>query len=47
MWSSDYPHSETTFPNSQTVIERDFQGVPENDIREIIAERARRLYAVG
>ena len=47
MWSSDYPHSETTFPNSQTVIARDFQDVPENDIREIVAERARRLYAVG
>ena len=47
MWSSDYPHSETTFPNSQAVIERDFQGIPENDIREIVAERARRLYAVG
>ena len=47
MWSSDYPHSETTFPNSQTVIARDFHDVPENDIREIVAERARRLYAVG
>jgi predicted TIM-barrel fold metal-dependent hydrolase len=47
MWSSDYPHSETTFPNSRDVIARDFVGVPEEDIRMIVAERARRLYAVG
>ncbi|TAL03058.1 MAG: amidohydrolase [Rhodospirillaceae bacterium] len=46
MWSSDYPHSETTFPRSHEVIARDFEGVPEEDIREIICERARRVYAV-
>jgi predicted TIM-barrel fold metal-dependent hydrolase len=47
MWSSDYPHSETTFPNSREVIARDFVGVPEDDVRMIVSERARRLYAVG
>jgi len=47
MWSSDYPHSETTFPNSLQVIERDFEGIPEADIREIVCDRARRLYRVG
>jgi predicted TIM-barrel fold metal-dependent hydrolase len=47
MWSSDYPHSETTFPNSQAVIARDFDGIPENDICKIIDQRARRLYAVA
>ena len=35
MWSSDYPHSETTLLHSHAVIARDFEGVPENDIREI------------
>ncbi|TAL03065.1 MAG: amidohydrolase [Rhodospirillaceae bacterium] len=47
MWSSDYPHSETTFPRSHEVIARDFDGVPENDIREIIYDRARRIYCVN
>jgi predicted TIM-barrel fold metal-dependent hydrolase len=47
MWSSDYPHSETTFPESLKVIDRDFVGVPEHDRREIVCERARRLYKVG
>ncbi len=47
MWSSDYPHSETTFPQSHAVIARDFAGVPEEDVREIICERAKRVYSVS
>lgn len=47
MWSSDYPHSETSFPNSHAVIARDFVGVPQNEIQEIIGERARRVFSVG
>ena len=47
MWSSDYPHSETSFPNSAVVISRDFEGVSETDIREIVCERARRVYNIG
>ncbi|MET0587509.1 MAG: amidohydrolase family protein [Novosphingobium sp.] len=44
MWSSDYPHSETTFPNSREIILRDFAGIPEDDIRDIICNNAKRLY---
>jgi len=47
MWSTDYPHSETTFPDSQNWIERLFQGVPEADKHMILSERARRLFKVG
>jgi predicted TIM-barrel fold metal-dependent hydrolase len=47
MWSSDYPHSETTFPESAAVIERDFVGVPEQDRREILCDRAARIYKVS
>jgi predicted TIM-barrel fold metal-dependent hydrolase len=46
MWSSDYPHSETSFPHSHDVIARDFAGIPDADINEIVCERARRLYSV-
>ena len=46
MWSSDYPHSETTFPNSRDVIDRDFVGIPEQDIRDIVCERARKVYSI-
>lgn len=46
MWSSDYPHSETSFPNSHKVIARDFEGIPEDSIREITCDRARKVYFV-
>lgn len=47
MWSSDYPHSETSFPHSRDVIARDFEGIPEEDVREIVCDRASRLYCVS
>jgi hypothetical protein len=40
MWSSDYPHSETTFPDSHAMIERIFAGVPEEEKRAILGGRA-------
>ena len=43
MWSSDYPHSETTFPKSREIILRDFEGIPEGDVRDIINNNCRRL----
>jgi len=47
MWSSDYPHSETTFPNSNEVIERIFEGVPEEDKAQILGGIAKKLFRVG
>jgi predicted TIM-barrel fold metal-dependent hydrolase len=44
MWSSDYPHSETTFPHSQEKIVELFAGVPEAERNEIIGGRAKRFY---
>ncbi len=47
MWASDYPHSDSTWPNSREVIARDFAGVPDADRRKITAENAAQLYGVG
>ena len=47
MWSSDYPHSETTFPDSQQWIDRLFAGVPDPDKHMILSENARRFFRVG
>lgn len=47
MWSSDYPHSETTFPNSRQIILRDFNGVPFEAVHEIICTRAQKLFQLG
>jgi predicted TIM-barrel fold metal-dependent hydrolase len=44
MWSSDYPHSETTFPHSQEVIETLFEGVPVADRNMILGGRAKALF---
>ena len=44
MWSSDYPHSETTFPHSMEKIEELFEGVPEDEKNMIIGGRAKILY---
>jgi predicted TIM-barrel fold metal-dependent hydrolase len=46
MWSSDYPHSETSFPHSHDVIARDFAGIPDADIQEIVCDRARRVFSI-
>lgn len=44
MWGSDYPHDEGTFPHSQEVLARLFEGVPEPHARKVAAENAARLY---
>lgn len=46
MWSSDYPHSETTFPHSHAVIEDHFKGVSDEDKRWILAGCAEKFYGL-
>ncbi|TZG27388.1 amidohydrolase family protein [Sphingomonas montanisoli] len=47
MWSSDYPHSETTFPDSAAVIARDMAGIPEADKHAIICGNAQKFFRIG
>jgi predicted TIM-barrel fold metal-dependent hydrolase len=44
MWSSDYPHGESTFPDSRARVARQFAGVAEEEARKMVCENARRLY---
>jgi predicted TIM-barrel fold metal-dependent hydrolase len=44
MWSSDYPHSETTWPNSQKLTEEWTSDFPEEERRKILFGNAERLY---
>ncbi len=46
MWTSDYPHSETTFPHSQQVIAEHFDGIPAKERDWIIADCARKFYGL-
>lgn len=44
LWSSDYPHTDTSWPRCRESIEEHFVGVPESDKRKVIAENAARVY---
>ncbi len=47
MWSSDYPHTVSTWPHSREVVERDFKGVPDDEKRLIVRENVARLYGLA
>ena len=41
MWATDFPHSETDWPNSQEMsIKPNFEGVPEDEVHRMIAGNA-------
>jgi predicted TIM-barrel fold metal-dependent hydrolase len=44
MWGSDYPHAESTWPQSQDILERILTGVPEGEKAQIAGANAARLY---
>ncbi len=44
MWASDFPHSDSTFPESRKWIEKNFAGVPDRVTRKIVYENAVELY---
>jgi predicted TIM-barrel fold metal-dependent hydrolase len=44
MWSSDYPHTASTWPRSRAIIERDFKDVNEEEKWKIIRRNAAKLY---
>jgi predicted TIM-barrel fold metal-dependent hydrolase len=47
MWASDYPHLDSTWPNSRKVIEQNFADVPMETRKRIVYENAARLYQLG
>lgn len=44
MWATDYPHPDCTWPDSQKVLRRHFVGVPDDEMRLMVAGNAARLY---
>jgi predicted TIM-barrel fold metal-dependent hydrolase len=46
MWASDFPHADSTWPESRQVIAREFAGVPVEVTRRIVFENVRRFYAL-
>jgi len=44
MWGSDYPHSESTFPQSRKILAEILAGVPEAEQAKIVAGNTARVY---
>jgi predicted TIM-barrel fold metal-dependent hydrolase len=46
MWSSDYPHITSDWPNSWKTIESSFAGVPDDERHAILAGNAQRIFGL-
>jgi predicted TIM-barrel fold metal-dependent hydrolase len=46
MWASDYPHTDTTWPNSVQTVDRYFAEVPDNERSRILADNCTNLYRI-
>ncbi len=44
MWGSDYPHSESTFPRSRSILAEILAGVPEDEQAKIVGRNTARVY---
>jgi predicted TIM-barrel fold metal-dependent hydrolase len=44
MWGSDYPHSESTFPQSRKILSEILAGVPEHEQAKIVGGNTARVY---
>jgi predicted TIM-barrel fold metal-dependent hydrolase len=44
MWSTDFPHSGSDWPDSRITAERIFRGVPKAEVRKLLHENCKRLY---
>jgi predicted TIM-barrel fold metal-dependent hydrolase len=47
MWSSDFPHSKTAWPNSRTQIHRLMEGVPESEQQPLLWANAAKLFELS
>ena len=44
LWSTNFPQATSTWPESQQAIARCFDGVPENERRQVLVDNAAKLY---
>jgi predicted TIM-barrel fold metal-dependent hydrolase len=47
MWGNDYPHQEGVFPDSQKWVDKQFAGVPEHEILQIVHDNAARVFGLS
>ncbi|MCH2172915.1 amidohydrolase [Myxococcota bacterium] len=46
MWASDYPHDDSTFPESRKVVDRLFEGIAKEQRQMIVHDNAARLFGL-
>jgi predicted TIM-barrel fold metal-dependent hydrolase len=46
LWSTDFPHPATTWPNSRAVVDRQFAAIADNERELICAGNAARIYGL-
>jgi predicted TIM-barrel fold metal-dependent hydrolase len=44
LWSSDYPHTDSTWPRSREFIDEHFKGIPVGVTQKIVGANAAHLY---
>jgi predicted TIM-barrel fold metal-dependent hydrolase len=44
LWASDYPHADCTWPDSQAIVDRQFEGIPAEVKQKITRQNAIDLY---
>jgi predicted TIM-barrel fold metal-dependent hydrolase len=44
MWASDYPHTDSTFPESKRAVDETLGALPAGDVRKIVATNCAELY---
>jgi predicted TIM-barrel fold metal-dependent hydrolase len=47
LWASDYPHGATTWPDSQQIVDQQFEGVSEETKRKVTRQNAIDLYKLS
>jgi predicted TIM-barrel fold metal-dependent hydrolase len=46
LWGNDYPHNEGSFPSSREWIDKQFAGVPEHEVDQMVRGNAAKLFRI-
>jgi predicted TIM-barrel fold metal-dependent hydrolase len=47
MWANDFPHSDSTWPNSQVLLQRHAQSLTEDEKNWILHDNVAELYGLS
>ena len=46
-WASDYPHAQSTFPNSHKIVDENFEGVSDDIKKKVTRDNVIKLVQYG